>query len=100
SVTHKYDPITHREYYQFFAFFNQTEDNDQPDERPTLPLPTMEQRQKMEKLKGEIAKLEEEGRKTTPEFEAELEEWEKDQAREIDWTALEPGELRSFSGAR
>src|SRR5207248_6354118 len=48
--THKYDPITQREYYQFYAFFNQTEDNDQPDERPTLPLPTREQREKMDKL--------------------------------------------------
>ncbi len=24
--THKFDPITHREYYQLFAFYNQTED--------------------------------------------------------------------------
>ncbi|MEO6182763.1 MAG: DUF1549 domain-containing protein, partial [Verrucomicrobiota bacterium] len=38
--THKFDPITQTEYYKFYAFFNQTEDNDQPDERPTMPLPT------------------------------------------------------------
>src|SRR5436190_5386207 len=77
--THKYDPITQREYYQFFAFFNQTEDNDQPDERPTLPLPTKEQREKMDQLRAQIAELENARKKTTPEFEAELAAWEKAQ---------------------
>src|SRR5262249_5579250 len=38
--SHKFDPITQEEYYRFYAIFNQTEDNDQPDERPTLPAPT------------------------------------------------------------
>ncbi len=38
--THKFDPITHREYYRFFGVFNQTEDSDREDEEPKLPLPT------------------------------------------------------------
>src|SRR6266545_2177249 len=97
--THKYDPVTQREYYQFYAFFNQTEDNDQPDERPTLPLPTREQREKMERLKSAIARLEKERKQTTPEFEAELVEWEKAQAKGIDWMALEPSDLTSYRGA-
>ena len=29
---HKYDPLTNEEYYKFYAIFNQTADNDQPDE--------------------------------------------------------------------
>ena len=97
--SHKYDPITQREYYQFYAFFNQTEDNDQPDERPTLPLPTREQREKMDELKAGIAGLEEERKKTTPEFETELAGWEKAQAGGIDWIALEPLDLKSYAGA-
>ncbi len=37
--THKYDPISHREYYQFFALLNQTKDADTyPIESPVLPL--------------------------------------------------------------
>jgi hypothetical protein len=97
--SHKYDPITHREYYQFYAFFNQTEDNDQPDERPTLPLPTKEQRGTIERLKAQIAGLEEQRRKTTPAFQAELAEWEKEQAKAIDWIPLEPIDLKSYRGA-
>ncbi len=97
--SHKYDPITHREYYQFYAFFNQTEDNDQPDERPTLPLPTKEQREKMDKLKVEIAGLEKERVRITPEFETELAEWERAQAKGIDWIVLKPSAAKSYGGA-
>lgn len=39
---HKYEPITQREYYQFFAFFNQTADADRPDESPTISVPSPE----------------------------------------------------------
>ena len=36
--THKYDPVTHKEFYQFYAFFNQTADNDLPSDVPVLKL--------------------------------------------------------------
>ena len=36
--THKYDPISQTEYYQFFDFFNQTLDADHNDERPRMDI--------------------------------------------------------------
>jgi len=37
--SHKYDPLTQREYYELYAFLNQTADNDQPNESPVISTP-------------------------------------------------------------
>jgi hypothetical protein len=55
--SHKYDPITQKEYYRFVAVFNQTADNDQPDERPTIPAPTTTQLETNRKIDVRIADL-------------------------------------------
>ncbi|MBL8843606.1 MAG: DUF1553 domain-containing protein [Planctomycetes bacterium] len=41
--SHKFDPISQRDYYSLFAFFNQTEDADRADEEPRLATPTAAQ---------------------------------------------------------
>ena len=50
--THKYDPISHKEYYQFFAFFNNVDekglDGRTGNAKPFLKLPTPEQEQTRE----------------------------------------------------
>lgn len=55
--SHKFDPITNTEYYRFVALFNQTADNDQPDERPTMPVISEIQLARQASLKSEIDAL-------------------------------------------
>jgi hypothetical protein len=55
---HKYDPITQEEYYRLFAIFNQSEDSDKSDNRPTLATATPEQLAQKKQLEGRIAELE------------------------------------------
>ena len=97
--SHKYDPITQMEYYEFYSFFNQTEDTDQPDERPTLPLPTPEQQLEIDSLTAEIEGLEKRRKTVTAEFEGDLAGWEKTLADGIQWTTLEPEQVKSYGGA-
>ncbi|MDA7617840.1 MAG: PSD1 and planctomycete cytochrome C domain-containing protein [Verrucomicrobiota bacterium] len=54
--SHKYDPISLNDYYAFYAFFNQTEDNDQ--ETPLWPTPNATQGREVAQLKEAIARLE------------------------------------------
>jgi hypothetical protein len=61
--THKYDPITQEEYFQFYAFFNGTADNDQADDSPVLEIFSDQQKQRLRKLNQQIARLEKQSRK-------------------------------------
>ncbi|HLK61163.1 MAG TPA: PSD1 and planctomycete cytochrome C domain-containing protein [Chthonomonadaceae bacterium] len=74
--SHKFDPITNKEYYRFVAFFNQTGDNDQPSETPTLPVVSELQQSRMAALKAEIESLQKTN-PMTPDAKAELEKKQK-----------------------
>ncbi|MDU0355123.1 DUF1553 domain-containing protein [Paraglaciecola aquimarina] len=61
---HKYDPISAKDYYSTFAFFNNLDESGQisydPNDMPvpTLMLPTAEQKQTTEQLTAQVAELE------------------------------------------
>ncbi|MEO6239091.1 MAG: DUF1549 domain-containing protein, partial [Vicinamibacterales bacterium] len=56
---HKYDPITHKEFYQFFAFFNSVPerglDGRLGNAAPVLPLPSHDQQTRLDELDAAIA---------------------------------------------
>ncbi|MFO1492980.1 MAG: PSD1 and planctomycete cytochrome C domain-containing protein, partial [Kiritimatiellia bacterium] len=60
--THKFDPISHKEYYQLFAFFNQTADADRDDDAPRMDFPPAgaapPSAEKIEEVKRTLAGLE------------------------------------------
>lgn len=95
---HKYDPLTQAEYYQFYAIFNQTADNDQPDESPVLPAPTAEINKKLKDIDARIAELKQQLDKPTPQLAAEQEQWEIPLRTVPEWKPLETAEIKSESG--
>ena len=68
---HKYDPIPQEEFYRLFAFFNQTADNDQPDEAPVFSLATEVQLSRLDLLNERIAEREQELRPLEERLEGE-----------------------------
>ncbi|MFN0085283.1 MAG: PSD1 and planctomycete cytochrome C domain-containing protein [Blastocatellia bacterium] len=48
--THKYEPISHAEYYGFYALFNQTVDADRYDDAPAIELVSPREREERDRL--------------------------------------------------
>ena len=74
---HKYDPISQEEYYQVFAIFNQSEDSDKKDERPTIPLFSDDQLKQQKTLRAELAQIPTEREEAFKGLRDRLLEWEK-----------------------
>jgi mono/diheme cytochrome c family protein len=92
--THKFDPITQREYYQFFAFFNSQEE-------PSIPFATPEQERERDTLKERLAATQRELKSLEAGTETRQAAWEARAGRQLAarWNVLSPVEARSAAGA-
>ncbi|MCG6154293.1 DUF1553 domain-containing protein [Rubinisphaera margarita] len=106
---HKYDPFTQTDYYQLFAYFNNT-----PLEvkqtagvtfdfyGPSMELPMEpEEADRRSELKAELAKLQEQRDQRLQEAETEYEQWLadlRDDAGEADWQPLTVVEFNTTGG--
>lgn len=94
--SHKFDPLTHTEYYGLMAFFNQTTDRDTNDLAPLLATPSVEQAARHAEISLELATLDTELQRPDPERSEARAAWEADTlSGDSSWRA---GTLRSAGG--
>ncbi|WDE99038.1 PSD1 and planctomycete cytochrome C domain-containing protein [Lentisphaera profundi] len=55
--SHPYDPIDHKEYYQFMSFFNNSADSDKQNEFPTLLIQSIQEKEKTKKEQAILNQL-------------------------------------------
>lgn len=93
--THKYDPITHKEYYSMLAFFNNLEepvmDGNKPNPDPFMKIPSAKQAERLSALKESIAKAQEKIDAKIPELDEKQPAWQKEWHEKLakGWSALE-----------
>jgi hypothetical protein len=103
---HKFDPITQKEYYQLYAFFNNVPENGLDGKAgnavPVLKVPNADQQVELDKLANAIMAVEQKLKGPMPEVDAAQAAWEKAAAggeKKAEWSALDPAELKSAGGA-
>jgi len=75
--THKYDPITHEDYYKFYGFFNNSTDAGNYSVEPTLPVPAPDVREKVDYVRGEIRRTQMELASAEARLAQDQADWEK-----------------------
>jgi len=90
--THKFDPLTHDEYYGMFSYLNNSYE-------AMSWVYTPEQLKQIDEIKQKIAAVEERVKAAQPQWATELAAWEADlTAKRIPWTPLDAIEMGSNSG--
>src|SRR5688572_9530444 len=104
--THKYDPITHKEYYSLYSFFNNLNeavmDGNRPNPDPFIKLPTPEQTARQAELKTWTAEGQKKIEAPMPELDKAQETWQAKWREKLTegWTVLASTNITSTNGTQ
>jgi len=92
--THKYDPISQREFYRVFAVFNNCDE-------PTIPLPTEQQADEQTRVAAELAEVSAALKEHDARRAAGQPDWESSltTVAKVNWVPVAPIEAVSTAGA-
>ncbi len=99
--SHKYDPISHREYYGLYSLFNSLNepvmDDNKPNPDPFLQLPAPEQKARQDELKGFISEEVKKSEQPMPVLDAAQTAWQSEWNRRLSdgWSGLVPSSAHS-----
>ena len=98
---HKFDPLTNRDYYSFFAFFNQTPvtgGGGNPKTPPFLDLPSADELHRIDLAEKEVSQIDQaiQARQTQSKEEAEWEQRQLSQAPADQWHSLEVRQAKAL----
>ena len=99
---HKYDPFTSKDYYNFYAFLNQTADADSDDEKPTMKVIQPWEERQLAKLREAVQDAEERLNEASalPEIAEQQRDWERRAAAALtNWQVIDPVSWSSKGGA-
>src|SRR5678816_2645774 len=98
------DPITQKDYYSLYAFFNNIPENGLDGRNgnavPMIKTPSTEQEQKLAMLTADVKAAEKKLTAPMPEVDAAQAKWEETALdSHVKWTPLEPTQAKSAGGA-
>ncbi|NBV32785.1 MAG: DUF1553 domain-containing protein, partial [Proteobacteria bacterium] len=98
--THKFDPLTQKEYFSFFAILNQTEDADRNDEAPLHQFFLPEELKQKSALEQQTASLEALFKSPKTEWKQGFATWDATYPRDLKWNTPHPSAVRSESDSK